>query len=419
MIVWLLAGYIWLFVHRPQEWFSLFAAGRVVLLYMICVTLVWLLGWMSNQDNKRPLGNIFTLAVLFYTLAITVAALFSPYMNILENDDWWAWLRYVLIFVIMMTSIKTERDLKIVVTTFIVAFFLWMAHSYRGYLQGNAFYSAGAYRIRPVGTTFTNANDYGTMIVCALPLLVPLVTLCKRYWHYLFVLGYILLALRSVLLTGSRGSLVMLATLAILPVLFSRHRFKLIPIICIAFQVGWFAMTDEMQNRYRTLWDSSISEEANKNLQGRADGFYGGWTNWSNYPIFGVGPGQHGPALGQNLRSHNLIGEVVGEMGTVGAFTFLFMLSCFGLNHYNIWKNYKYLQEKNLGKEGLYCWRVSLAIVYAVIMLQLQGLSLHTAYWYHWLWFGAFQALAVQIMQEKVNDATQGKLLPSQRTTKR
>ena len=75
-------------------------------------------------------------------------------------------------------------------------------------------------------------------------------------------------------------------------------------------------------------------------------------------------------------------------------------------------RDMRYQREKSR-QRGLYCWRVSLAIVYAVIMLQLQGISLHTAYWYHWIWFGAFQALAAQIMQEKVNDAMQGKLLPS------
>jgi len=413
MIVWLLVGYIWLFVHRPHEWWSVFEAFRIVLPYMVCVTLIWALGWISNSDGKRPLGNIFTLAVLFYTLAITAATLFSPYTDIFTNDDLHAWLRYMVFFVIIMTSIKTERDLKIIVTAFVVAFFLWMAHSYRGFMLGNAFWSAGAYRIRPVGQTFSNANDYGTIIVCALPLIFPLITLCKKYWHYLFVLGHVLLTLRSMMLTGSRTALIMVVALILLPVLFSRHRFKLIPIILIAIPVGWFSMTEEYQNRYRTIWDSTINETANLTMEARSAGFYEGLENWSNNPPFGTGPGTHGQVQGHGYRSHNLAGEVVGELGTFGIVTFLFMLSCYGINHYNIWKNYKYLQEKNLDKEGLYCWRVSLAVVYAVIMMQLQGFGLHTAYWFYWLWFGAFQALAAQIMQEKVNDAMQGKLLPN------
>ena len=251
------------------------------------------------------------------------------------------------------------------------------------------------------------------MIICALPLTLPLVALCKKYWHYLFVWGYVLLTLRSMMLTGSRGALIMVVTLALLPVPFSKHRFKVIPIILVALPLGWFAMSDEMQDRYRTLWDSTISEEANRNMAGRTAGFYDGWENWSNNPIFGVGPGQHGAAIGSRFQAHNLPGQVAGETGTLGVLTFLFMLSCFGINHLNIWKNYKYLQEKRLGNEGLYCWRVSVGVIYAIMMVLLQGLGLHNGYRFPWVWFGAFQALATMIMQDKVDAAIKGKLLPS------
>jgi len=413
MIAWLLVGYMWLFVHRPHEIWTAVAEYRIVLIYMLGVAFIWILAWISNTDGKRPLGNVFTLAVLFYTVAITLSALFGSYADAYSREIWLAWLRYTFFFVILMTSVKTERDLKIVTTGLVVVFFLWMAHSYYGYLLGNAFFSAGAFRIRPVGHAFSNANDYGTMIMCALPLIIPLITLCKKYWHYLFVFGYILLTLRSMLLTGSRTAFIMAVALVVVPVLFSKYRFRLLPILLIAALIGWMSMTEEMQDRYRTIWNPEILEEANANMESRVDGFYGGLENWAAFPVLGVGPGQHGPALGHDVRAHNLAGEVAGELGTFGIIAFLFLLSCFVINHYYIWRNYKYLQEKNLGSEGLYCWRVSLAITYAVLMLLLQGLGLHTAFWFFWLWFGGLQALAAMILQEKVNAAMQGKLLPS------
>ena len=410
MIPWLLVGYMWLFVHRPHEIWTKIGELRIVLLYMIGVFIMWMI---ASPDTKRPLGNIFTLGIFTFAFALGLSTLFSPYMSPFDNATYQDWLKYLAFFVIFMTSVKTEKNLKVVVTGFVIAFFLFMAHSYRGYLLGNAFYSAGAYRIRPVGITFTNANDYGTIIACALPMIFPLVTLCKKYWHYLFILGYVLLTLRSVMLTGSRTAFIMVISLAVLPVLFSRYRFRVIPFVFLAAPIGWLSMSEEMQTRYMTIVDSSISQEANENMAGRTEGFWGGLENWQNNPIFGVGPSCHGLPLGTPFRSHNLIGEVVGETGTLGALAFLFLLSCFGINHYNIWKNYKYLKEKNLGKEGLYCWRVSLAVVYGVVMLQFQGLGLHNALHFTWIWFGAFQALAAEIMQEKVNEAKQGKLSPS------
>jgi len=412
MMIWLLVGYMWLFVHRPFEEWQILATIRLERSYMMCVILAWIISLLTEPDKKRPLGNIFTPAVFLYTFAIAVATLLSPYTDVLSNDDFIDWLKYLVFFVILMTSVKTEKDLKIITTGFIVACFLFMAHSYWEFLNGRVLYAVGTPRLVGVGVTFSEFNDYGTLIVCLLPMIFPLVTLCKKYWHYLFILGYVLLTLRSVMLTGSRTAFIMAVGLLILPILFSRHRFKLIPIMLIVAPIGWFVMPESLQNRYRTIWDQDINEEATASLQGRSAGFYGGLANWTTSPLFGVGPGMHGRALGQSHQAHNLAGQVAGETGTLGIVTFLCMLSCFGINHYSIWKNYKYLQEKKLGKEGLYCWRVSVAVMYAFMMLMLQGLGLHTAYRFPWIWLGAFQALAAMLMQEKADAAIQGKLLP-------
>jgi hypothetical protein len=408
MLNWLLVGYMWLFVHRPFEIWTFLGTLRIERVYMLFLILVWLAG----SGEKRQLGNVFTAGVFAFTFALTAAAMFGGFADFFE-PGFQDWLKYIVFYVILMTSVKTDKDLKIVVTGFIIACFLFIGHSYREYLGGRIDYAAGAARLIGVGVTFSEFNDYGTTIVCMLPLIFPMVTLCKRYWHYLFILGYILLTLRSVMLTGSRTGFIMMVAIMILPVLFSRHRFKLIPVMLIVGPAGWMVMPESLQDRYRTIWDPSVSEQANANMHGRTVGFYDGMNNWANYPLFGVGPGQHGTAIGGRFQAHNLPGQVAGETGTLGVMTFLFMLSCFGINHMSIWGNYKYLQEKNLGKEGLYCWRVSIAVMYAVVMILFQGIGLHNGYRFPWVWFGAFQALATMIMQEKVDAAIKGKLMPS------
>jgi len=320
MIIWLLVGYMWLFVHRPFEIWSIFATIRLERSYMACVILVWTFSWLSNPNAKRPLGNIFTPALFLFTFAAAISSVLSPFVNV-GDATYQDWLKYIVFFVILMTSVKTEKDLKIIVTGFVIAVFLFMAHSYREYLCGHVRFVVGAPRLVGVGVTFNEFNDYGTMLVCMLPMLFPLVTLCKKNWHYLFVLGYALLTLRSVMLTGSRTAFVMLCGLMILPILFSRYRFRLIPIILVAAPLGWLVMPESLQNRYRTVWNPTINQEANRNLHARFQGFYEGMENWSNYPIFGVGPGCHGPAAGTPLQAHNLPGQLAGETGTFGVTT--------------------------------------------------------------------------------------------------
>jgi O-antigen ligase len=319
-----------------------------------------------------------------------------------------------------MTSVKTTKDLQIILTGFTVSYFLFMAHSYWANLQGRSTFSMGIARLGGVrgNEVISDPNFYGPALVCALPMLFPLLFLCKRFWHYLFVSGYALLAAYSVMLTGSRNAFLMLATLAVLPVLFSQHRFKWIPILVVALPVGWTVIPEDMKNRYRTIWDPSVEryegmKGAGASMEGRFRGFDAAMGNWSKHPILGAGPGGHMAAAGTNLAAHNLPGNLAGELGTLGIVTFLFLLSCFGINHYNNWRNFKYLQEKNLGKEGLYCWRVSIATMYALTMLMMQGLGLNTAYFYLWVWVGAFQALATIILQEKVDAVIKEEPSPS------
>jgi hypothetical protein len=409
MTIWFLVGYMWFYVHRPFEMWA-FAGLSLAHLYLIIITILWLF----SIGTKRQLGNIFTPALLLYTFAITTAALFSPHMSILNNWTLKNWLVIIVSSIIFMTSVKTERDLKIILTGFVMTYFIFMAHTYWIYLHNQSIFLMGTVRIAGVrggGDDIMDPNYYATALVCVLPMVIPLLLLCKKYWHYLFVLGYILLTVRNVLLSGSRTSLIMLAALAVLPALCSRHRFKLIPIVIVACPIGWMSMSDEMKNRYRTIWDPTVERTvrttglrgSGESTMGRIRGFYTGIDNWLRNPLVGVGPGSHMLASGSRYAAHNLPGQVAGELGTLGIVTFMLMVSCFGINHYHNWKNYKYLQEKNLGKEGLYCWRISIAVMYALVMMLLQGVGLHNAFFFQWAWLGAFHALATMIMQEKVD----------------
>ena len=414
MIVWLLVGYMWLYIHRPFEMVAMFEERNLTLWYMIFLTAVWLAGF----GTKRIPRNIFTLALFLYMLVIVVSALSSPYINVFASWHLNNWLLNFVFYVILITSVKTKRDLQIIITGFIIVYFLYMTHSYCLFLLGRAGFSMGIMRLQGAVDRGASVNTFATTLVCVLPLLITLLALSKKNWHYLFILGYTLLAVRSVMLSGSRNAFIMLVALAVLPILFSRYRIYLIPIVFVALPVGWMVMPEEMQNRYRTIWDPTVERYhgmrgATSSMEGRFRGFTDGINNWLSRPITGAGPGGHMVASGSNLGAHNLPGQVAGELGTLGIIAFLFLFSCFGINHYKNWKNYKYLREKNLDKEIRYCWWVSIGSMYALAMMGMQGIGLHNAYFYPWVWFGAFLALATTLIQERVDADIRGKLLPS------
>jgi hypothetical protein len=103
-------------------------------------------------------------------------------------------------------------------------------------------------------------------------------------------------------------------------------------------------------------------------------------------------------ALGQVAQAHNLYGQVLGEMGTMGALALLGVVACFALNA----REMRRLSRMDNTGLGPFPKNLSRAIMISVALLLIKGWSDHNLYRYTWLWFGAFQAIAVNCMRERV-----------------
>jgi hypothetical protein len=397
-MIWLIAGYMWLFLHRPFEIWPWMGTLRIERISMIFILIIWLI-----LGEKQLTENKVNMAVILFILAMTLATLMSPYTTIFDSVGYQNWMKYVVFYLLVMTSVKKESDLKILVVTFIFCFFIYMLHSYREYLCGRFSFVMGTKRLIGVDSTMNDPNGFGASMVICLPFLLPLVTLFKKRWHYFFMISYILLSIRCIQLTGSRSAFLGLGVLLFSSAVVSKHRFKLVPTMLLTGVVIWFTLNDNLRDRYMTIIDYTLNESATQSAQGRLEGFYMGWKHWENSPIWGVGPDCHGLATGKGLLSHCLYGQIPGELGTVGIFAMTFLVLCFFLNHFQMLQNYNYLQRRGVGKEGLFCLRLSTAIISSILLLLFFGAGGHNGYRFHWLWFAAFQALALSCINEKVN----------------
>lgn len=395
-MIWILVGYMWLFLHRPFEVWPILGTIRLERLYMAFTLISWaVLGKKEWTENRVNLG-IFGLAA-----AIFVSSLMSPYLDFLDNGDAQNWFKVLVFFFLIMSTVKKEKDLKILVSAFIFCFFLYMLHSYREYLNGKGKWAMDTWRMVGVDATMNDPNTYGNSIVYALPMLFPLVTLIKKKWQWIFPVAYFLLSLRCIQLTGSRSSMIALLAFLGCSVLLSRHRMKIIPVVLLSLPILWFSLNENLKERYTTIWDSSLNEGATSSARGRLDGFWDGLDNFTKSPIWGVGPGCHGIATGKGLYSHNLYGEVMGEEGAIGTLSLLALVSAVFLNHKEARERYQSLKRLGREKDGLYCYRVSFAVVGAYGLLLLLGWGGHNLLRYTWLWYAAFQAIATSILRER------------------
>ncbi|MDR1477972.1 MAG: O-antigen ligase family protein [Planctomycetaceae bacterium] len=401
-MIWFIIGYMWLFLHRPFEIWYWMGTLHIERVYMICILVVWF-----AVAKKQLLDNKVNVAVGIFAISMLFSTMMSPYTNVIDNISFQSWMKYLVFYGLVMTSVKSERDLKIVVTCFVICFFIYMLHSYREFLNGRYSYAMGTVRMIGVDSTMGSPNSFGASTVVMLLMLVPLCRLVKNKWHALFVVVYFLLSLRCVQLTGSRSSFMALGICLVGMVLFSKHRLKLLPLAAVFFPTLWIVLPENLKDRYRTIWDPEVNESANASAAGRLEGFWDGLANWQSSPIWGVGPDCHGIASGHGFLSHFLYGQIPGELGTIGVVGFLMLLFCYVANHLEVLNCCKYMKSKGHGKESEYCKAVSVATIGSVVLLLFLGLSGHNGYRFTWIWVAAFQAIALSILKTKVTQLQQ------------
>jgi O-antigen ligase len=403
-MIWLLGGYMWLFIHRPFEVWPWLGDLHVERIYMIVTILYWALA-----AKKRLLPNRLNAAFGFFWIVLLASWLQSPYCSQGSTtvEDYF---KIAVFYVLVITTVCDDRDLKCLVAMNLAAVGLYMAHSLREYNCGRASWAMGTYRMIGVDSTYNDANTFAATVVYTLALTWPLWSASSKKWHRWAILGYVALSVICILLTGSRMGFVGLSTLALAAVLISRHRLAIIMLLVIVAPLVWKSLPEDRQTRYLTLIDPSYGPaNAQASAEGRSQGWHDGVRLWTQNPLLGVGPGAFALARGFNLQSHHLYGQILGEMGTLGAVAFGVVVLGFFANYFDMRRICR--QEPDL--RDIFSSRLIQSITITVILLLLMGLAGHSLYRYTWLWFGAFQAIALHCLLRHREELMESMSLPS------
>src|SRR5438105_1441901 len=108
-MVWLLGGYIWLFIHRPFEYWPVLGELQIERLYML-LTMACSLMYVA----RKPVWNRLHLAFVGFTAALILCWVYSPYADLGEKavEDW---LKVAVFYVLMIFTIRDERSLRTLV----------------------------------------------------------------------------------------------------------------------------------------------------------------------------------------------------------------------------------------------------------------------------------------------------------------
>ena len=131
-MIWLLIGYMWLYVHRPFEIWPVLANLRIERVYMIVTILCWLMSRPTLPRANR-LHWFFAAFILVMLASWMVSPCGDKGDYVVQN-----YLKFAVFYVLLVTTVRTEQDLRRIVVGYLAVMTLWMAHCLREYYNGSA-----------------------------------------------------------------------------------------------------------------------------------------------------------------------------------------------------------------------------------------------------------------------------------------
>jgi hypothetical protein len=398
-MIWLLIGYLYLFIHRPFEIWPAIGDLRIELIYMLVTGAAWLL-W----PGKRLTANPSHLAVAAFGGAVLLCGVVSPWWDTCYTllDGYW---RILVFYLLIVTVVQSDRELRLIIVAYLAVMSLYMLHSAYEFQCGRYISRMGISRMVGVGTSYCDPNAFASTCLLSM-VFVPAVWKMfadNRFVRYA-LLCFLLLGSYCILRTGSRGAFVGLVIWIGLAVAASRHRWSLAAAMIVLMPVAWFLLPPSLQNRFETIIDPSVGpKNAQYSTQGRIEGLMVGFELWGKNPLTGIGPGAWRVATGRDLESHNLYGQMVGETGTLGLLGFLGILGAYVLNLRAIRRQYAahphWVRDLPFSLTG--------SIGFAVFLLLLEGNFGHNLFRYNWPWFAAFLAAARECVDRRAREEAQ------------
>ncbi len=397
-MIWLLVGYLWLFIHRPFEIWPFLVDLHIERVYMLATLAYWAFGARKTWTRNRVTWGIGLLAG-----SVILATFLSQYTDF-DNVAVQNWFKVLLFYVLVLSSVREERELRILIVAFAVIMGLYELHSLREYACGRGEFRMGVWRMN--GVDSSDPNALAASVNYGLAMLLPVLALARRKWHYVALVGAVTLAGLCIFLTGSRSGFLGVVLLAVAGGLLSKYRWYLVMLMVFGTPAVWYSLPERLQNRYLTIVDPSAGP-ANAQVSADARGifFMLAVDIWKDNPVCGVGPACFPIVSGTGMQSHTLYGQTISELGTLGAVSLIAMVVCYLLNYLEARRLHRLLPAR---RDVDFCYRVVAAAGIGVLQLLFFGLAGHNLFRSTWLWYGAFAALALRFLKDHYYHYLQG-----------
>lgn len=405
-MLWLVIGYLFLFIFRPYEYWGFLGTYHVERLYMI-----FLLFAVFLSKEKRFISSPINLMVLAFFCVIVVSTIFA-FKQADAVKFAFDYFKLIVFYFIIILTVRDEKDLKWFMIAYIAIMFLYVGKSsWEFFVHDRHFYRMEIKRLVGIDASYADPNSFAASIVYSLPFLWALIK-CRLESRVvrLLLLAYGLLAVVAIIFTGSRSGMVTGFLFLILVWLWGSKKFIGIIVLTVALLTTWQLMPESYQTRFMSSFFEGVGPaSADVSAKGRIEGLKAGVRIIKDYPLLGIGPGNFKYGWGTVEvagSSHNLYGQLMGELGGMGVLAFLILIATMFKTHISVYKKAKLLQDR-AGRENtrpndlLFLGLNSAAAVQVLILLLFNGNFGHNLYRYNYLWIGAMAVLSIYFVNMK------------------
>lgn len=389
-MIWLLIGYMFLFIHRPFEIWPELGEIRLERMYMLLILFSALI-----SGRLQPRANLMHAAIAAMLVAVIASWLFSPWAGSeLAQKTVFDWLKTVVFYVLAVSLCRDRREFTLLVIGLVAATGLYVTHSVYEYQLGRRQFSMGVRRLIGINITLKHPNSFAAVALITMPFAFFLFRHAETKLIRAGAAIYVLIATYGTLLTSSRMGFVGIIFLVFMLWLRSRHKVRMFLALLVISAVVWPLLGESKQNRILSLYDSSYAPaNAKVSADGRKESFWDGMALFQRFPLTGCGPGGWQPATGKGTSSHNLYGQVPGELGAAGVLGFVFLV---GLALMQSWQLWRWPQNaREITKADAEFWSdTGVMFMRVVLIMLLFGLAGGSLFRYYWIWTAALIAVA-------------------------
>src|SRR5262249_15979423 len=144
-----------------------------------------------------------------------------------------SYFKVIVFYFLVLTTVRDERGLRLLILLFLTAVGLYMAHSMLEFVRGRYQWRMGTRRMIGVDTTYTDPTPFASTLLYTLPLTMPLWAMRPPKSLRFLLVSYTLGVLACIALTGSRSGFVGLCVLILMILLVTVRRKALVLVLAV------------------------------------------------------------------------------------------------------------------------------------------------------------------------------------------